>query len=129
MAIRSKILETGYDIICLQETKKEFFDQSSIKRFCPSSFDCFEFIPSVGASRGTIILWKSNRFTCRVIDHNGYTMSMEFVSTFLGATWVLTNIYAPCTLEGKLNFLNWLHDFELPEGTNWLLVGDFNMIR
>jgi hypothetical protein len=43
--------------------------------------------------------------------------------------WVLTNIYAPCTLEGKLDFLNWLQDFELPEDIDWLLVGYFNLIR
>jgi hypothetical protein len=71
----------------------------------------------MGASGGTIILWKSNHFTGHVIYHNAYAMSMEFVSTFSGATWVLTNIYAPCPPEGKLDFLNWLHDFELPEGT------------
>jgi hypothetical protein len=82
----------------------------------------------VGASGGTIILWKSNCFTGLVIDHNAYAMSMEFVSTFSGATLVLTNVYAPCTLEGKLDFLKWLHDFELPEGTDWLIVGDFNLI-
>jgi hypothetical protein len=35
----------------------------------------------------------------------------------------------PCTPEGKLDFLNWLHDFELPEDTEWLLVGDFNLIQ
>jgi hypothetical protein len=41
---------------------------------------------------------------------------------------MLTNIYAPCTPDEKLEFLNWLHDFELSEGTDWLLVGDFNLI-
>jgi hypothetical protein len=56
-------------------------------------------------------------------------MSVEFVSTFSREIWVLTNIYAPCTTEGKMEFWNWLHDFELPEDTNWLLVGDFNLIR
>jgi exonuclease III len=49
-AIRSKISEKSCDIICLQETKKEFFDQSFVKKFCPSSFYCFEFTPSVDAS-------------------------------------------------------------------------------
>jgi exonuclease III len=30
-AIRSKIIETKCDIICLQETKKETFDQNFIR--------------------------------------------------------------------------------------------------
>jgi hypothetical protein len=68
------------------------------------------------------------RFSGQVITQNEYMMSVEFVSTLLGAVWVLTNIYAPCTPGGKVEFLNWLHDFEMPKDTNWLLVGDFNLI-
>jgi hypothetical protein len=45
-------------------------------------------------------------------------MSMEFSSIVLGAVWVLTDVYAPCTTEGKVDFLNWLHDFILPDDTN-----------
>jgi hypothetical protein len=82
------------------------------------AFDCFEFTPSVVASGGTIIIWKSSCFNGHVIVHNFYAMSMELISTFSGMAWVLTDIYAPCTTDGKLEFLNWLHDFELLEGTN-----------
>jgi hypothetical protein len=64
-----------------------------------------------------------------VIDQNNYSMSVEFNSTISGAVWVITNVYAPCTAEGKIDFLNWLHDFILPDETDWLLVGDFNLIR
>jgi exonuclease III len=59
-AIKSKILETSCDIICLQEIKNDFFYQNIIKKFYPSSFDYFEFIPLIGASGGTIIVWKSS---------------------------------------------------------------------
>jgi hypothetical protein len=55
-------------------------------------------------------------------------MHVEFVSIYFSAVWVLTNIYAPCTLEVKLDFLNWLHDIEMSEDTTWLLVGNFNLI-
>jgi exonuclease III len=128
-AIRSKIIETCCDIICLLETKKEMFDLSFIKKFCPPSFDCFKFAPSHGASGGTIIIWKGNRFSGQIIAQNDFVMSVEFVSTHSGAIWVLTNIYAPCTSERKVEFLNWLHDFEMPKETEWLLVGDINLIR
>jgi hypothetical protein len=33
--IRDKISESGCDIVCLQETKKEFFDIQFIKKFVP----------------------------------------------------------------------------------------------
>jgi endonuclease/exonuclease/phosphatase family metal-dependent hydrolase len=64
-----------------------------------------------------------------VIHQNEYAQLIEFNSTISEAVWVLTNVYAPCTIEGKANFLNWLNGFSLPDGTDWLLLGDFNLIR
>jgi exonuclease III len=84
MAIQSKIKEANCDVICLQETKKENFDSNFIKSFCLTSFDQFKFIPSVGASRGSIIIWKSSRFSGQVIAQNDYAMSVEFSSRSLG---------------------------------------------
>ena len=34
-SIRDKIVESGCDIVCLQETKRETFDLQYIKNFCP----------------------------------------------------------------------------------------------
>jgi hypothetical protein len=56
-------------------------------------------------------------------------MSIEFVSTVSGASQVLTNIYAPCTPEGKIEFLDWFANIDMSDETDWLIVGDFNLIR
>jgi hypothetical protein len=56
-------------------------------------------------------------------------MSIEFVSTLSGAAWTLTNVYAPCNSEGRQQFLEWFNGIDMPEETDWLLVGDFNLIR
>jgi hypothetical protein len=63
-----------------------------------------------------------------VIHQNEYAQLIEFNSTISEVVWVLTNVYAPCTIEGKANFLNWLNGFSLPDGTDWLLLGDFNLV-
>jgi hypothetical protein len=34
-ALSNKIKESGYDIVCLQETKREHFDLKYIKKICP----------------------------------------------------------------------------------------------
>jgi exonuclease III len=128
-AIWSKIIETKCDIISLQETKKETFDQNFIRQFCPPTFDHFEYVPSVGSLGGTIIIWLSSRFSGQVISQNEYAMSVEFESMISSDMWVITNVYAPCSPEGKVEFLNWLHDAVMPDDTDWLLVGDFNLIR
>jgi hypothetical protein len=80
-----------------KKPKKEVFGIGFVRKFCPLAFDCFEFVSSNRASSGTIITWKSSRFSGHVISHNEYAMSVEFSSTFSGAVWILTNIYAPCT--------------------------------
>uniref|UniRef100_A0A8R7QBN0 Endonuclease/exonuclease/phosphatase domain-containing protein n=1 Tax=Triticum urartu TaxID=4572 RepID=A0A8R7QBN0_TRIUA len=56
-AISNKIEESGCAILCLQETKKENFDASYIKNFCPRRINKFEFTPSVGASGGLLVAW------------------------------------------------------------------------
>jgi exonuclease III len=60
-SIKRKFFESGCDIICRQETKREMFDHAYLKNFCPR-FDYFEFSPSNGASGGTIVIWKSSGF-------------------------------------------------------------------
>jgi hypothetical protein len=64
-----------------------------------------------------------------VVFQNDFAMSVEFVYAFLGATWILTNVYAPCTPEGRLEFLEWFHDIDYPDDCDLLVVGNFNLIH
>jgi hypothetical protein len=65
-AIRDKISESGCDV----------FDVQFIKNFYPSSFDAFEFLPSVGASGGIITIWKSSLFSGSLAFSNEYAISI-----------------------------------------------------
>ena len=128
-AIRDRISESFCDIICLQETKRENFDLMFIRNFCHPSFDKFVFHPSLGASGGTIIIWKSVVFQGQLVFQNDYALSVEFTSLHNNAVWVLTNIYAPCTHEGKREFLDWFKNIQMPDHVDWLILGDFNLCR
>lgn len=55
-AVRDRVTECGCDVICLQETKRETFDNAFIRNMCPPSFDHYETLPSVGLSGGAIII-------------------------------------------------------------------------
>ena len=61
-AIKSKAIEQQCDIICIQETKKETFDDQFIRKICPRGFDKYQFLPSIGRSGGCITIWKSSMF-------------------------------------------------------------------
>lgn len=128
-AIRDCIVESNCDIACFQETKRATFDLTFIRQFTPPCFDCFEFLPSNGASGGSIIIWKSSFFTGSLAFQNEYATSIEFVSLHNNAVWLLTNIYAPCTPAGEIEFVHWFQNIQMPDMVNWLVVGDFNLYR
>ena len=51
-AVWDKIEESACSVVCLQETKREHFEMSFIRKFAPRCFVHFDYIPSVGASGG-----------------------------------------------------------------------------
>ena len=91
-SIRDKIVESRSEIICLHETKREEFDINYIKNFCPPDFDLFEFLPSVGASGGILVAWKSSAFLGQLVFSNCYAISIEFTSKMSSESWLLTAI-------------------------------------
>jgi len=88
VSIRDKIIESNYDIVCLQQ-KKENFDLQFIKNFCPRQFDSFEFLPSVGASGGIITIWTVYLFYGHLAFSNDFSISVELTSKHDDSTWLL----------------------------------------
>jgi exonuclease III len=85
-AFRSKIKKCNCDIICIQETKREFFHHPNLWKFCQPVFDSFDYAPSHGLPGGTIVIWNSSKFLGQTIFRNDYAMSVEIVSTLSGAS-------------------------------------------
>jgi exonuclease III len=129
LALSNKIEECGCSIICLQETKKSHFDHSFIRKFAPRRFDKFEFVPSRGASGGLIIIWCSSLFSGLVIHNEIFALTISFQSTKSQHTFKLSNIYGPCSGEGRIDFVNWLENINVQHDELWVLLGDFNFMR
>ena len=115
--------------ICLQETKRENFDISFIRNFAPRRFDCFDFIPSVGASGGLLVIWASSFFRGVVFEKLQFSITVDFSSMHSGECWRLTNIYGPCTEPDRSAFINWFRNCDVSDSINWLFMGDFNFYR
>jgi hypothetical protein len=79
-AIRDRLSDHVCDVICLQETKHSHFDLSFIHKFCPPIFDRFDYLPAVGASGGSIIIWKSTSLSGTRVFQNDYATSVQFTS-------------------------------------------------
>lgn len=110
------------DVVCLQETKRETFDSAFIKNYCPTNLDEFEFLPSVGASGGILVAWKSLVFSGRKVFSNAFALSVQFYSRHDNSTWLLTVVYGPCTPEGKTSFLNWFKNIQMSANFDWLVL-------
>ena len=41
----------------------------------------------------------------------------------------MVSVYGPCQGPLRDEFVQWLYDLNIPDGDNWLLLGDFNFIR
>jgi exonuclease III len=116
--IRDTIIDAGYDIFCFQETKRKNFDMQFIKKFSPSGFDTFEFLPSIGASGGLLIGWKSSVFSGHLVFQNEFAITVKFHAKHNGNSWFLTNIYVPCTPKRKRNFLQWFKHYDITDNGN-----------
>jgi exonuclease III len=109
-AIMDKITESFCQVLCLQETKRESFDIFYIKKFCPRSLDQFAFFPSIGASCGLLTVWNSS-------------IRMDNKEFFIA------NIYGPASAPLKQGFITWLMNLDSTSYDDWVLGGDFNLIR
>ena len=79
-AVRAKIEESACSIFCLQETKREHFEHSYIKKFAPKRFDKFSFSPSQGASGGILVGWNSSIFSGQVLEINNFAVTILFTT-------------------------------------------------
>ena len=129
LAIRNAIEISGCSVVCFQETKRETFDASYVKLFCPKKFDMFEFVPSVGNSGGLITAWMSSVFTGVSVLSESFALGVRFTSTQSNDSWTLVNVYGPCADPNRALFTAWLFDLQIPNGEDWLILGDFNYIR
>ena len=124
--IKNTLVEAGCDIFCFQETKR---DAQFLRKFSPPGFDSFEFLPSIGASIGLITGWKSSSFIGQLFFQNSFAITTKLTARHNGDTWYLTNVYGPRTHEGKRDFIQWLKHYTAIDKENWLIVGDFNLLR
>jgi len=117
-AVREKIDESSCSVICLQETKREHFDISYIRKFAPRHFDRFDYVPSLGASGGILVVWNSAVFSGQIIEKQHFGITLSFSSMHNGDTWNLTTVYGPCTEPARTQFINWFRGHIINDADN-----------
>ena len=127
--IRAKADECNCHVMCLQETKRELFDRSYIRKFCPRRINQFAFSPSVGNSGGIITLWNGNMFDGIIINSSKFQLTVQLTCKLSARVIYITNVYTPTAVEERDEFPTWLYVVDTSLMEFWMILGDFNLMR
>jgi hypothetical protein len=68
-------------------------------------------------------------FEGEVILINSYMITVKFKSLLSCQLFHVTNIYSPAAAADKPSFISWLYNFDTSNIEDWIILGDFNLIR
>jgi exonuclease III len=130
-SVRHTILSTGASIICLQETKISNWSNVLLKETVGARLANQTFhLPSLGASGGILIAADLDYFDMVIIPcASVYSISVRIRSRLVDEVWDLTGVYGPQHDNEKTVFLSELRSIQIMMKPEWVLLGDFNMIR
>jgi exonuclease III len=117
------IEESNCNVICLQETKREEFDQAYIRNFCPRKFNQFAYVPSIGNSGGLIIIWVGSQFSGKILNQHQFEITVELTCSINREIWFVTNIYGPTNTGGRTLFTNWMLSLNCDDYNLWIFMG------
>ena len=129
-AIRRLNLKHKVDLVCIQETKKENFNNIICQSMWGDSTVSWDSVPSVQAAGGLLCMWNNSAFEVdrRVKGRNFLMLDGRWVKD--NQRLFIVNVYAPCDLAGKRVMWDELRQLRVsnPNGL-WCFLGDFNNIR
>jgi hypothetical protein len=125
------ILSTGASIVCLQETKILRWSNVLLKETVGAKHANQTFhLPSLGALGGILIAANLDYFDMVLLPcSSAYSLSVRINSRLVDEVWDLTGVYGPQLDNEKTIFLSELCNIQTMVRPEWVLLGDFNMIR
>lgn len=123
-------MANNVDVLCIQETKREFIDKSLCQYMWGDGNVIWEFVPSSNAAGGLLSIWNNESFDVdRRVAGKGFIL-LEGTWTKENKKVCIINVYAPCDLQGKRE--QWDEIKHLKSSSHvglWCILGDFNSIR
>ncbi len=116
-------------MVCLQKTKVQSVSCSFLKSFAGSFLDKRQCIGANGASGGLITCWSSNFFDCTDVIVRTFSLTVRLTHRASGVVFYVSNVYGPHSREEKRACCTELALLQHCCGDNWVVCGDFNLIR
>lgn len=77
---------------------------------------------------GLLTVWNSSLFDGSVVQANSYAITVKLFCRLDNKSFHVTNIYGPSSPQ-KMGFITWLMNLDTSDFEDWVLGGDFNLIR
>ena len=127
--LNNRMKQVAPDVIFIQETKCSI---QKIKEIHSKWLNHYEFleVKADNTVGGILTLWNPKKID--IIDVDAFREYLSVVMQPVGdkETYLITNVYGPQRLEGKLKLLDSLEDLrDRHLGIPWILGGDFNVIK
>ncbi|XP_010230205.1 uncharacterized protein LOC104582388 [Brachypodium distachyon] len=128
-AVRDLIHDTHTTIICIQETKLQVVDDRLIRDLLGPCFSAnFAVLPAAGTRGGMILAVSEDFFTISDVPLSAHSITVTVTMRSEGALWSLTSVYGPQGDQEKLLFIEELKLLQPVVKSEWILLGDFNLI-
>lgn len=126
-SIKEVVFKEDRNILVLQELKREEVKRRFISSIWKSRFKEWVFLPSMGRSRGILVVWDVRRVN--VVESLIGDFSVSIHVRRDGEDWWFTGIYDPTKSLAMGSFWYEIVGLWVVCGGNWCLGGDFNAVR
>jgi exonuclease III len=116
-------------IVCLQETKLNFVDRTTIANVLGTNFeDNFFYLPADGTKGGILLVARNHDCQLQNLHLTANAITAVVLDSRINNLWTITGVYGPQGNLEKLTFLRELKQIKTVAKPQWLFIGDFIMI-
>lgn len=116
------------DFVILTEIKLQNVSKRTIKSIWSLISINWLFLKANGRSGDIILMWDDLRHSVTNYIEKEYSISTNVIM-FDGFSWLITNVYGLAKRKDRNKFLTEISNLDNTCSPNWLLGGDFNVIR
>jgi exonuclease III len=116
-------------IVCIQETKVQNVDDAFVQSCLgPRFIGSYVTQPANGTCGGLLLACSNEHYSIMQVDVRRSSVTVQIKQRKDNAEWSLTGVYGPQSDNDKIEFLQELRQLKQAVQTQWLLLGDFNLI-
>ncbi|GAU12613.1 hypothetical protein TSUD_132230 [Trifolium subterraneum] len=128
--VRKLVEDLNPFLVCLQETKLQFCEDSICSSLWGNSDYAYSYRPSVGASGGLLTIWNSEEIEVWSTESRRHVLWCHGRFIKSGEEFFVANVYAPCDNGAKQDLWDSLSArLQTLERRRVCVCGDFNAVR